>query len=75
MAFSQEAGVCVSIGAAPRSESGRPNAASINGWCLGSEEFRRELLATAAGRAGQSHFRPNRREGLRKKPNALLPRN
>jgi REP element-mobilizing transposase RayT len=32
------------------------------GWCLGSEEFRQELLAAAAGRVGAGHYGADRRE-------------
>jgi len=32
------------------------------GWCLGSEEFREELLASAAERVGPSHYGQERRE-------------
>jgi putative transposase len=33
-------------------------------WCLGTEEFRQELLAQVKGRVGPNHFGPERRESL-----------
>jgi hypothetical protein len=32
------------------------------GWCLGSEEFRHELLATAAERVGANHYGSDRQD-------------
>ena len=32
------------------------------GWCLGSEEFRQELLAAAVERVGASHYGADRQE-------------
>ncbi len=33
-----------------------------HGWCLGTEEFRQELLAQMQGRIGPNHFGQERRE-------------
>jgi hypothetical protein len=33
-----------------------------HGWCLGSEEFRQELLGQMHGRIGANHFGPERKE-------------
>jgi hypothetical protein len=45
-----------------RAEASADYGAIRRGWCLGSEEFRRELLASAAERAGQNHYGADRRE-------------
>jgi len=42
------------------------------GWRLGSEEFRRELLAKAKGRLGESRFGAERREAQEAKARRLL---
>jgi len=42
------------------------------GWCLGSEEFRQDLLAAAADRAGESHYGADRQETGEQKAQRLL---
>jgi putative transposase len=42
------------------------------GWCVGSQEFRQELLAFAAGRLGPTHYGSERREAQEDKANRLL---
>jgi REP element-mobilizing transposase RayT len=42
------------------------------GWCLGSEEFRRELLAAAAERVGASHYGAERRESGEQKAERIV---
>jgi len=42
------------------------------GWCLGSEEFRRELLAAAAQRVGASHYGAQRRESGEQRAERLV---
>ena len=42
------------------------------GWCLGSEEFRQELLATAEGRAGPNHYGADREESGERKAERLV---
>ena len=37
-------------------EDGREFKSVIRGWCLGGEDFRRELLARMSGQAGAEHF-------------------
>jgi hypothetical protein len=51
-----------------RREAGSADERSIQrGWCLGSEEFRQELLAAAVERVGASHYGSDRLEtGLHK---------
>jgi len=39
-----------------REPAGREYASVRRGWCLGREEFRRELLAAASERVGSSHY-------------------
>jgi len=45
-----------------RQEDGAEFDGVRQGWCLGSEEFRQELLAAAAERVGASHYGADRRE-------------
>ena len=42
------------------------------GWCLGSDEFRKELLAAAVERMGPNHYGGNRRESLREKAERII---
>ena len=42
------------------------------GWCLGSEEFRQELLAAAAQRIGATNYRTERRETEEAKAQTLV---
>src|SRR6185369_14468686 len=42
------------------------------GWCLGSEEFRKELLAAASERVGLSHFGAGRQQTGEEKANRLV---
>jgi hypothetical protein len=42
------------------------------GWCLGSEEFRQELLASASGRIRATHYGGERREEQEAKAGRLL---
>ena len=42
------------------------------GWCLGGEEFRQELLATAEGRAGANHYGADRHESGERKAERLV---
>lgn len=55
-----------------RQEDGADFAAVRRGWCLGSEEFRRELLAAAAERVGASHYGADRRETGEEKAGRIL---
>ena len=43
-----------------------------SGWCLGSEDFRRELLAAAAGAIGPNHYGAERFETGREKANRMI---
>jgi REP element-mobilizing transposase RayT len=45
-----------------REDLGREFKPLERGWCLGSEEFRQELLAAAAGRLRATHYGAERRE-------------
>jgi len=42
------------------------------GWCLGSEEFRKELLASAVERVGPNHYGKQRQETGEQKPRRIL---
>jgi len=42
------------------------------GWCLGSEEFRQELLASASGQIRATHYGAERREAQEAKASRLL---
>jgi REP element-mobilizing transposase RayT len=42
------------------------------GWCLGSEEFRKELLAAAVERVGPSHYGADRRESSEAKARRIV---
>ena len=42
------------------------------GWCLGSEEFRKELIAAAAERVGPRHYSANRQETQRDKAQRIV---
>jgi hypothetical protein len=42
------------------------------GWCLGSEEFRQELLAAAVERVGPSHYGADRQETGEEKARRLV---
>ena len=54
------------------SEGAAPGEGAIAGWCLGSEEFRKELLAQMTERAGAEHFGPEIRESAQAKAERLL---
>jgi hypothetical protein len=41
-------------------------------WCLGSEDFRQELLVTAAEQAGASHYGGDRQEAGEQKAERLV---
>ncbi len=41
-------------------------------WCLGSEQFRKELLAAAAERVGLNHYGADRRESSQEKAERIL---
>jgi len=42
------------------------------GWCLGNEEFRRELLAAAVERVGPNHYGSERRESGEQKAQRIV---
>jgi len=42
------------------------------GWCLGSEEFRKELMAAAADRMGPSHYGRHKQESLQEKAERII---
>jgi hypothetical protein len=42
------------------------------GWCLGSEEFRKELLAAAIEKVGANHYGSDRRQTDEQKAQALV---
>ena len=42
------------------------------GWCIGTEEFRQELLAQMQGRIGPNHFGQERRESAEKRGRRLV---
>jgi len=44
----------------------------VGGWCLGSEEFRDELLAQMHARKGAEHFGPEIRESTVQKADLLV---
>jgi hypothetical protein len=44
----------------------------MGGWYLGSEEFRKELLAQMSERAGAEHFGPEIRESAQEKAQRVL---
>ena len=43
-------------------DAGEEYEESRRGWCVGSEAFRKELLAAASGRAGPNHYGAAKRE-------------
>jgi hypothetical protein len=45
-----------------REDLGREFKPVERGWCLGSEDFRQELLAAGAGRMRATHYGAERRE-------------
>jgi putative transposase len=56
-----------------RQEEEAPDYGPIRrGWCLGSEEFRREMLAAAAERVGPSHYGSDRQEAAEQKAQRLV---
>jgi REP element-mobilizing transposase RayT len=55
-----------------RQEDGSEFDAVRRGWCLGSEEFRHELLAAAAERVGASHYGEERRESGEEKASRIV---
>ena len=55
-----------------REEASSDYGAVRRGWCLGGEEFRRELLAAAAERAGPGHYGAVRRESGEEKARRLV---
>ena len=42
------------------------------GWCLGSEEFRKELLASAADQVGANHYGADRQESGEQKAERIV---
>src|SRR5258706_975176 len=44
----------------------------LRGWCLGSEEFRKELLAQMSAKAGREHYGPEIRESAEAKAERLV---
>jgi hypothetical protein len=55
-----------------RQEDGAEFEGVRRGWCLGSEEFRQELLAAAAERVGASHYGSDRRESGEEKAGRII---
>jgi hypothetical protein len=55
-----------------REEDGADFEAVRRGWCLGSEEFRQELLAAAAERVGASRDGADRRESGEEKAGRIV---
>ena len=53
-------------------ETGDDWRALRRGWCLGDEDFRKELLAQAHGRTGQNHYGGQRRETAEEKAGRIL---
>jgi hypothetical protein len=53
-------------------EAGADYGAVRRGWCLGSEEFRQELLAAEADRAGANHYGSDRFETGQEKARRLI---
>jgi REP element-mobilizing transposase RayT len=55
-----------------REENGGAYKTVRRGWCLGSREFRQELLAAAAERVGASHYGSERRESGEEKAGRIV---
>jgi hypothetical protein len=55
-----------------RQEDGAEFDGVRRGWCLGSEEFRQELLAAAADRVGAGHYGADRRESGEEKAGRIV---
>jgi len=55
-----------------RQERGEDYGPVRRGWCLGSEEFRQELLAAAGERVGAGHYGADRRESGEEKAGRIV---
>lgn len=55
-----------------RRDEASPNPQLERGWCLGSEEFRRELVVAAQERVGPNHYAEHRREAQEQRAERIV---